>query len=124
MRYILSNVFPTSLMRRKILVQPIEIETVRQAALNGQCVSAWGHENTLTIVSKILGTDIKPKQNRPAIILDNDFLPTLYGEKFNQVLLVSPSYIPGFRPAIGEPVTEEKIVDWQALLLDFNPRVD
>ena len=54
------------------------------------------------------------------MILDEDNFPMLYGQKFTTVILISPNFVPGFRPAIGEEVGEDKILSWSTLKLNFD----
>ena len=116
---LLTNVYPFSLVRRKMLAEPMEMDEVKKIAQSGEFESAWGHANTISAVNEKLGADITPREARPAVILDTDNFPTLYGRKFTTVILISPNFVPGFRPAIGEEVGEEKILSWSALRLDF-----
>lgn len=118
-KFIITNVFPFSLVRRKIVAWPIPMQTVKQALRTGPFASAWGHRNTLSMVNQMLGVDITPPEERPAIVLDAENFPTLYGEKFTKVMLVSPNFRPGFRPAVGEEVSGEAILGWHALFVDF-----
>ena len=39
----------------------------------------------------------------------------LHGEVFDTCWVVSPDYVPGFRPPIGVEVTPEQITGWQIL---------
>ena len=117
---LITNVFPFSLVRRKMLAQPMEMDEVLKIAQTGQFESAWGHANTISAINEKLGADITPREPRPAVVLDENNYPTLYSQKFTTVILISPNFVPGFRPAIGEEVGEEKILGWSALRLDFN----
>ena len=120
-KFIITNVFPFSLVRRKIVAWPIAMDEVKRAVRSVPFASAWGHQNTLSVINELLGVDITPPEPRPAIILDEKKFPTLYGEKFTKVMLVSPNFRKGFRPAIGEEVSKEAILGWQALFIDFEP---
>lgn len=80
--------------------EPIDMEKVINMASSGGFESAWRHENTAAIVSNLLGVDITPKVNRPAIELDDDKFPTLYGTRFSTIILISPDYVPGFGPQL------------------------
>ena len=117
---LLTNVFPFSLVRRKMIAEPMEMEDVIKIAQSGHFESAWGHANTIKIVSEVLGADITPREPRPAVVLDDNHFPTLYGQTFTTVILISPNFIPGFRPAIGQEVDAEAVLSWQALRLDFD----
>jgi hypothetical protein len=37
----------------------------------------------------------------------------------NECWVLSPDYPPGFRPAIGEEVTDDKIIGWQVLKIKW-----
>ena len=117
--YLLSNTFPLSLIRRRVTIKPVPLEWVQEIAQSGHFESCWGHSNTLSVVNKLLGADITPKETRPVIRLDTDNLPLLYGQKFTKVIVVSPNYVEGFRPQVGEEVSEDKITGWQTLLVEF-----
>ena len=82
-------------------------------------VSAWGHENTVALASTIAGADLRPATRRPALSLDDQKLPTLDGESFQEIWLLSPDYTPGFRPSIGQDVPAEAILGWQVLQIFF-----
>ncbi|NIA31575.1 MAG: hypothetical protein GWP06_16915 [Actinobacteria bacterium] len=118
-KFIITNVYPFSLVRRKMIAVPVELKDVIVSLKSGTFASAWGHRNTLEVVNKMLGVDITPASERPAIVLDAQYFPTLNGDQFTKVVLVSPNFKKGFRPKIGEEVPEKAILGWQALLLDF-----
>ena len=119
-KFIITNVYPFSLVRRKMTAVPVELKDVITLLKTGFFISAWGHRNTLEAVNKMLGVDITPVSERPVIILNDQKFPMLNGEQFTKVLLVSPNYKKGFRPKIGEEVQEKAILSWQALLLNFD----
>ena len=117
---LITTVFPFSLVRRKMLAEPMEMDDVIKIARTGQFESAWGHANTINAVNRVIGADISPKESRPAVVLDEQRFPTLYGQTFTTVILISPNFVPGFRPAIGEEVGEDKVLGWSALKLSFD----
>ena len=119
-KFIITNVYPFSLVRRKMTAVPVELKDVITLLKTGFFISAWGHRNTLEAVNKMLGVDITPVSERPVIILNDQKFPMLNGEQFTKVLLVSPNYKKGFRPKLGEEVQEKAILSWQALLLNFD----
>lgn len=112
------NTFPPSLIRRPIYFQPKSLPELIKAAENG-VLSFWGHDDTRHVAAEFLGFDPIPPHHRPAIRLNDEFYPTLDGQVFHEVWLLSPDFRPGFRPALGEAVTPEKIIDWQVLHLTF-----
>jgi len=113
---LVGNVFPLSLVRRKLVIEPVSIDIFR-AALRGKTVrSFWGHASTLAAVNRFLGTDLTPATARPALVCDQATgLPSLDGHAFSECWVISPEYEAGFRPAIGAEVPPEKILGWQVL---------
>ena len=120
MKLLVGNIFPTSLIRRSVRIDPVtESDATHYLDIADSVHSFWGHTNTLNTVNKKFGFDFSPKTDRPAVTLDIDGIPVLHGERFETVLVISPDYKPGFRPAIGVEVGEEDIVGWQCLLVRF-----
>lgn len=118
-KILLGNVFPTSLVKRQVLIEPIALDEAKRL-LAGGYDSFWGHTNTLLAAKEQLGVDVAPKTERPALKLDQEGLPYLVeGEVAMKIILLSPSYKEGFRPAIGEEVSTDDIVGWTALLVTF-----
>lgn len=114
------NVFPTTLVRRRVVIEPIDANDARAILDREQFMSYWGHENTLQIASAIAGVDLTPPIARPALQLAADGLPSFNGESAHTVLVLSPEYKPGFRPAPGTEVSENEILGWQWLIVKFN----
>ena len=52
-------------------------------------------------------------------MLDESGLPGLNGEYSDKIVVLSPTYRSGFRPAMGQEVTEADIVGWEPLLVEF-----
>jgi len=119
MKLLVGNIFPTSLVRRPVRIDPISLYQAEHYMETSEIYSFWGHANTLNTVNKKFGFDLTPKTDRPAVTLDINGTPVLHGERFEKVLVISPDYRPGFRPAIGVEVGEEDIVGWQCLLVSF-----
>lgn len=115
----IGNVFPTSLIRRKVTIRPIDSMQARRILNRERFVSYWGHENTLKIASRQAGVDLTPPVERPALSLTVDSLPTFNGDVAKKVLVLSPEYQPGFRPAIGQEVDASQIIGWQWLIVEF-----
>ncbi|MDZ7371081.1 MAG: YddF family protein [candidate division KSB1 bacterium] len=116
---LIANAFPFSLIYRRVLIEPIEIERAKQLIFERGYESSWGHENTLKAVNSLLGVDLTPKEPRPALVLNEEMLPALYGAAFSEVLLVTPIYRQGFRPTIGEEVQADAVLGWRTLLMQF-----
>jgi len=120
-KYIISNSFPFSLIRRRVIITPVGLEKTKYLLKKNGFVSTWGHSSTLKLVNNFLGFDITPMESRAAIELDEKNFPTLYGNTYSSIIVISPDYVKGFRPKIGEEVKESYILHWRPLLLDFEP---
>ena len=119
MAVLFGNIYPTSLVRRSTLMTPMTISEARQILETG-FTSYWGHSNTVQAASDLLGLDIRPTVERPAIILDEGTkLPTLNGYVYSQVIVLSPEYRPGLRPQPGIEIHASDILGWQCLLVTF-----
>lgn len=116
---LISNSFPFSLVRRAMRVTPRSAGDLLTAMHTHSWVSAWGHDNTVAAASTIACADLRPPSSRPALSLDADLLPSLDGQSFNEIWLLSPDYTPGFRPQIGLEVPADAITGWQVLSLSF-----
>ena len=112
---LLGNTFPLSLIRRPVRIAPATLESLRRAIIERSVCSFWGHANTLAVATRLLGVDISPEQDRPAITLTNTNLPKLNGMTFEDCWILSPDYESGFRPTIGQEVPEAAIQGWQVL---------
>ncbi len=118
--FMIGNAFPLTLIRHGVTIQPVQLEEMRQALRTRPWISFWGHENTLKSANHLLGTDITPHEDRPAIILQDDGIPELGGSRYHRCYILSADYEPGYRPAVGEEVGEEHIIGWQALRIDWD----
>lgn len=112
---LIGSTFPLSLIRRSVTISPQPIEILREEIQTRPVSSFWGHKNTLLAAGHLLGVEVKPKTERPALILDAEYYPCLDGECFRECWVLSPDYINGFRPAIAEEVSGDKIIGWQVL---------
>lgn len=121
-KVLLGNTFPLTLVRRAAIIRPIGMEDAKHL-LEGGFVSFWGHSNTAAVAKAQLGVDVSPDTERPALVLDEDGLPGIGGYHTDKVLVLSPTYRSGFRPAIGVEVSEADIVGWEPLLVTFPPEV-
>ena len=113
---LLGNTFPLSLIRRPVRIEPAALDELKRRLQAEGFVSFWGHDNTAAAAQSLLGVDPRPGEGqRPAIVLTPDALPSLDGQAFHEVWVLSPDYAPGFRPQIGHEVPLEAIVAWQVL---------
>lgn len=115
---LVGNTFPLTLVRRECVIKPISFDDAL-ARLAGGVASFWGHTNTLAAAKQQLGVDVSPATERPALKLDDNGLPSLDGAVYKEVLVLSPSYAPGFRPQVGVEVKAEEILGWEPLLVSF-----
>lgn len=121
MKVLIGNTFPLALVRRRVSIVPIRVEDARIIIDDSEgLASFWGHSNTAAAAEAALGVPVRPKVERPALVLDSEGLPSLNGESYSTVLVLSPDYVPGFRPAIGAEVPAESILGWQALVLQWD----
>ncbi|MBQ7651507.1 MAG: hypothetical protein IJS15_11145 [Victivallales bacterium] len=102
------------------MIEPRSLEEYRARLSEGGWESYWGHENTLSAAAQECGHDLRPRESRPAVTLDSSGYPSLYGESFHECWVLSPEYSSGFRPALGEEVSLEKISSWQVLRISWD----
>lgn len=119
-RYLITNSYPFSLVRREVHVRPVDMEWVKGKLNNSYFGSAWGHANTINTINQMLGVDVTPTEERPAIVLSEEGFPMLNGETFHSVIVISPDFVEGYRPDLREEITEDVIIGWHALLLEFD----
>ena len=113
--FITGNTFPINLIRRKVTIKPETFENYYAALNNNQWESFWGHSNTLPIVNTLVRKDLTPKIERPAISIDEDGFPSLYGKSYKECWILSPNYKENFRPAIGVEIKASDIKSWDVL---------
>lgn len=121
-KILIGNCFSLTLMRGgEVTVSPQPLDVLRKLLASGvEVVSYWGHENTRAVAERILGVSLKTKSPRPALCLVGDKKkPMLDGEVFDTCWVLSPDYVPGYRPSIGEEADESKITGWQVLKLSW-----
>ena len=126
---LIGNSFPTTLIRWECIITPVSIKwlraRVKHALDRGQKIrSFWGHSNTVTVASDILGVDLTPETERPALSLTPQGLISFEGEEYHTVYILSPVYRPGFRPAIGTEVGLGDIKGWTALRVSFPRKIE
>ncbi len=115
MDVLIGSTFPLSLIRRKVQIEPSSLSELSALAARAVVHSFWGHSNTYAAASAMLGFNVAPRKERPAISLDEDKLPALDGISFRDCWILSPDYVSGFRPEIGAEVSPGKIANWQVL---------
>jgi len=118
--FLIGSTFSLSLIRRHVSITPHPLQRLKDELQKRIFVSFWGHQNTLQAACTILGANIEPRSVRPAIQLDDNNFPILDGQKFTECWVLSPDYIAGFRPEIGEEVSSDKIIGWQVLQITWN----
>lgn len=113
--FLTGNSFPLGLVRRPVRIEPETLENYLQKLNECSWESYWGHENTLAAVNRITGKDLTPAKPRPALELDAEGYPMLYGKSYRECWLLSPDYETGYRPALKEEVDAGRIRGWQVL---------
>ena len=116
---LIGNTFPLSLVRRKVVIEPIDLEDLKKLLQQSDFCSFWGHTNTLAAVNQLLGVDLTPLVERPVLTLSENNNPEFNGIEFSECWVLSPDYKGDFRPAIGTEVSPEKISSWQCLKIEF-----
>lgn len=120
-KLLVGNSFPLSLIRRRVEIRPCGLDELQRLLAGNEIVSYWGHRNTLASISRRLGADLTPDVERPVLLLSKEKLPMYGGAVFDECWVLSPDYLDGFRPAIGDEVPPEQIVGWQCLHMVFPP---
>ena len=95
------------------------LDEMKALAQESEVVSYWGHENTRAVAEGVLGTSLRPAVARPALTVSSEGRPTLEGETFESCWVLSPDYVPGYRPAIGTEVGAESITGWSVVKLEW-----
>jgi hypothetical protein len=116
---LIGNSFPFSLIRRPVSIRPRDTKEMIKRMQSMNWTSFWGHENTLTAASEVLGSDIRPKSERPALQLSSDGFPMLEGESFDEAWILSPCFKNNFRPSIGQELHAEDVENWQVLQIKW-----
>lgn len=119
MKVLLGNTFPQALVRRMVLTEPISMDEAKYILQDRGFVSFWGHANTFGVAEEVLGVSVKTLTDRPAISLNERQFPSLDGVETDTVIILSPNYRLGYRPAIGEEAKSEDILGWQCLKMWF-----
>lgn len=113
--FLIGNSFPINLIRRKVAIIPETMEHFQEKLASGGGESFWGHTNTLAAAKALCGYDFTPQEHRPALTLDADGYPALFGKSYKECWVMAPEYLSGYRPALGEEVGVDKILSWQIL---------
>jgi len=116
---LIGNSFPLSLVRSRVVIDPRPARELKALVARRGVQSFWGHENTLELASSMIGVDLKPCPERPALAMTNTKRPSLDGMEFRECWILSPDFAPGFRPGIGEEAHPEKIKGWQVLRIKW-----
>jgi hypothetical protein len=116
---LLGSTFPLSLVRRQVSIDPASLDELRAEVAVRPVASFWGHANSIAAANAMLGADVTPSTTRPALILDPEGFPSLDGVIFTECWVLSPEYVPGYRPAVGEEVAAVKIAGWQVLRMQW-----
>lgn len=119
MEFITGNTYPMSLIRRAVRITPVTMDYYRERLSKGNWESFWGHANTLEVAKTECGYDLTPKTERPAMVLDEEGFPMLYGKQYKECLVLSPEYVPGYRPTIGKEDRAEDIQAWHVLRIEW-----
>ena len=113
--FLTGNSFPLNLIRRAVRIEPETLEHYLRKLEDEPWESYWGHENTLAAVNAITGKDLRPRQMRPALELDADGYPALFGKTYRECWVLSPDYESGYRPGLKEEVEADRIRSWHVL---------
>lgn len=116
-KILLGNSFPMGLVKRPARLTPLRKEDLLALLKDKEIVSYWGHQNTVSLASAYLGREIPCR--RVALGLSRDLFPSIDGETFQEVILLTPEYRSGFRPQIGVEPTPEDIREWGVLRISF-----
>ncbi len=116
---LLGSTFSLALIRRKVVITPSDLETLRHVLRERGFVSFWGHDNTLAAANELLGCDVTPSRERPAVCVSGSGLPMLDEKVFSECWVLTPYYVTGFRPALGQEIQPEHIAGWQVLKMEW-----
>lgn len=116
MKFLIGNTFPMGLIRRPVRIEPRPLDELRERLRDiTQWRSFWGHTNTLATANRIAGVDLTPTEERPALRLGQDRYMVYDNTEYRECWILSPDYVPGFRPQPGVPPALEDITGWQIL---------
>ena len=119
-RILVGNSFPLSLVRHgEVRMTCPSLAEFRSMIGSCEIVSFWGHENTRAVAEGVLGASLRPAVARPALTVSPEGRPMLDGETFDACWVLSPDYVPGYRPAIGTEVGPESITGWCVVKLEW-----
>lgn len=116
---LIGNAFPLVMVRRKVTVEPVSLETLKFQAAGKEICSFWGHNNSLESACEFTDLNLAADTERPEIHLSTEGYLLFDGQTFEECWIVSPNYINDYRPKIGEEVAIEKIESWQILKLTW-----
>lgn len=116
---LIGSTFPLSLVRRSVHIEIQSLGALAKALTERPIFSFWRHENTLSIVNRLLGTQIPPADSGMAITLDEENYPVFHGHVFTQCWVLSPDYETGYRPEADSEAPLDKIRGWHVLRLSW-----
>lgn len=118
-KILLGSTFSLALIRREVCVIPSELATLRAVIRERGFVSFWGHANSIQAANELLGCDVTPTRERPAVCVSPAGYPMLDEQVFRECWILTPNYAPGFRPAIGQEIHPEHITGWHVLQMKW-----
>jgi hypothetical protein len=119
-KILLGSTFSLALIRREVRIIPSELETLRSIIARRGFVSFWGHANTTAAANGLLGCDVTPSRERPAVCVSPAGYPMLDEQVFRECWILTPNYASGFRPAIGQEIQPEHITKWNVLQMKWH----
>ena len=117
---LISNSFPFTLIRRRVVVEPRTVAELLTAMHERPWVSAWGHANTVHLASTIACADLRPAVVNPTLTLSEDGLPEFNGQTFAECWLLSITPVEGLTREQQREIQPEQIKDWQILRLSWH----
>jgi hypothetical protein len=116
---LIGNTFPVTLIRRDVGIRVVSVNNLREMLAGANIFSFWGHPATLVAAEQMLRVPLKPLEPRPALGLDAEKFPCLYGHSFRICFVCSPDCRLGYRPKIGEELLPDDILGWQTLRIEW-----
>lgn len=118
-KLLVGNTFPLTLIRRRVVIEPVAVTELRRSAAGKKVISFWGHADTLAAAMAAAGIDLTPAAERPVLSLSPDGLVVCDGLTFDRCWIVSPDSRQIVRPAIGQVADAAAIVNWQCLKITW-----
>ena len=111
-----------SLFQRRATVEPRPTSALREEIRRRPAQSVhsyWGHENTLQAAGDLLGVSVVPRTPRPSLHLDQSGFPSLDGQSFSEVWVLTARFPTGFRPAANQELALGDIESWHVVHIQF-----